>query len=170
MGKPATIYPEFFQRYLDEVKEDNLTMAFENQMPAAEAFFQTITEEFSNRKYAADKWTIKEVLQHIIDTERVFNYRALCFARKEPQALPSFDEKSYALYSNANNRKWKSLIEEFAAVRKSTEYLYKSFPEEVLDLVGKTNKYSISVLTLGFLTVGHLNHHIRIIQERYIGV
>ena len=80
-------YPDFFQKYINQVKEENLKPAFKNQMPAAELFFKSISNEFSNRRYAESKWTIKEVLQHIIDAERVFAYRALCIARKEPNVL-----------------------------------------------------------------------------------
>src|SRR5450432_2349241 len=120
----AGTYPSNFQRYIDEVKEDDLKTAFKNQMPAAEIFFQSITEELSKRKYAEGKWTIKEVLQHIIDAERIFGYRALCFARKEGHPLPSFDENEYAINSNANDRDWSELVAEFSSVRTSTEYLY----------------------------------------------
>jgi DinB superfamily len=167
---PATTYPEYFQRYIDQVKEDDLKIAFKNQMPSAEIFFQSISEEFSKRKYAADKWTIKEVLQHIIDAERVFSYRAMCFARKEQHILPSFDENGYALNSNANLRSWNNLIEEFVSVRKSTEYLYNSFTDDALNSIGKASDYSITATAVGFVIVGHVNHHVRIIQERYIGV
>ncbi len=171
MMKPLpTTYPEYFQRYINQVKEDDLQLAFKNQMPAAEIFFQSINEEFSKKKYAEDKWTIKEVLQHIIDAERVFSYRAMCFARKEQHILPSFDENSYALNSNANNRDWNELIEEFVATRKSTEYLFNSFNDDALNTIGKASNYTISVSAVGFVTVGHVTHHIRIIQERYIGV
>ena len=171
MNRPSpTTYPEYFQRYINQVKEDDLKLAFKNQMPAAEIFFQSISEEFSKRKYAEGKWTIKEVLQHVIDAERVFSYRAMCFARKEQAILPSFDENSYAVNSNANDRNWNELIEEFSATRKSTEYLFNSFTDEVLNAVGKASNYTITVAAVGFVTVGHVNHHIRIIQERYIGV
>ena len=139
-------------------------------MPAAEIFFQSISEEFSRKRYAEGKWTIKEVLQHIIDAERVFSYRAMCFARKEQHILPSFDENGYAFNSNANNRDWNELIEEFVATRKSTEYLFNSFTDEALNTIGKASDYTITVAAVGFVTVGHVNHHIRIIQERYIGV
>lgn len=167
---PVTSYPEYFHGYISQVKEDELKEAFKNQMPAAEAFLQTIDEELSKRRYAEDKWTIKELLQHIIDAERVFNYRAMCFARKEENILSSFDENNYAKNSNADGRNWHSLVEEFAALRKATEYLYSSFSDEALNAVGKASNYTISVSALGFITVGHLTHHLRIIQERYIGV
>jgi uncharacterized damage-inducible protein DinB len=163
-------YPSNFQRYIDQVKEDDLKTAFENQMPAAEFFFQSISEELSKRKYAEGKWTIKEVLQHIIDAERIFCYRALCFARKEKRPLHSFDENEYAVNSNANDRAWAELVGEFSAVRKSTEYLYNSFSSEAVNSIGKASDYTMGVSTLGFVIVGHVNHHIRIIQERYIGV
>jgi hypothetical protein len=163
-------YPSNFQRYIDEVKEDNLKTAFKNQMPAAEIFFKSINEELSKRKYAEGKWTIKEVLQHIIDAERVFGYRALCFARKEEHPLPSFDENEYAGNSNANDRDWHGLVAEFSSVRESTEYLYNSFSPEAMNAIGKASDYTMGVSTLGFVIVGHVNHHIRIIQERYIGI
>ena len=166
----AGTYPSTMQGYIDEVKENDLKTAFKNQMPAAEIFFESISEELSERKYAEGKWTIKEVLQHIIDAERVFAYRALCFARKEEHPLPSFDENNYAVNSNANDRDWRGLVAEFSTVRKSTEYLFNSFSKEAVDTIGRASDYTIGVSTLGFVIVGHVNHHIRIIQERYIGV
>ena len=170
MKPSATTHPEYFQQYINQVIEDDLKQAFKNQMPAAEIFFQSVSEELSKRKYAEGKWTIKEVLQHIIDAERVFSYRAMCFARKEQSILPSFDENSYTINSNANNRDWNGMIEEFTATRKSTEYLFNSFTDDALNTVGKASNYTITVAALGFITVGHVEHHIRIIQERYIGV
>ena len=171
MPKPSTTtYPEYFQKYIDQVKEDDLKIAFKNQLPPVEAFLQTISEELSMRRYAEGKWSIKEVLQHIIDAERVFNYRAMCFARKEQQVLPSFDENNYALNSHANERTWQDLVAEFAAIRNATEYLYSGFSDEVLNASGKASNYTISVSALGFVTIGHVNHHLKIIQERYIGV
>ena len=167
-NKKAT--PQNFQGYIDAVKEDDLNKALSGQMPAAEVFFQSISEELSTRRYAEGKWTIKELLQHIIDAERVFAYRALCFARKEQSILPSFSENDYASNSNANDRKWAEIISEFSSVRKSTEDLFNSFNIEALQSVGKASNYSMDVTTLGFVIVGHVNHHIRIIQERYIGV
>ncbi len=171
MAKPyAGSYPGYFQKYMDQVKEDDLMTAFKNQSIPGEAFLETITEELSLRRYAEDKWSIKEVLQHIIDAERVFTYRAMCFARGEQNILPSFDENLYAANSNADARNWKELISEFSATRKSTEFLFNSFTDAMLNKVGKASNYTTTPAALGFITVGHMNHHLRIIQERYLGV
>lgn len=171
MPKPSNeTFPGYFQRYISQVKEDELKEALKNQMPAAELFFKSIGEGFSNKKYAADKWTIKEVLQHVIDAERIFTYRALCFARKDQTILPSFNEIEYSAHSNANEREWQSLIAEFVSVRESTEFLYNSFNPDAIYTIGKASDYQISVEALGFVIVGHVSHHIKIIQERYVGV
>jgi DinB superfamily len=171
MNKPTPDnYPEYFQRYINQVKEDDLKLAFKAQMPAAELFFKSISDELSNLKYAPDKWTIKEVLQHAIDTERIFSYRTLCIGRGEQKVLPGFDEKIYAKNAHAATRNWQDLIDEFIIVRRSTDYLYNSLSEDALRTIGNVNDYKISAAAVGFITVGHLTHHIRIIQERYLGV
>ena len=164
------IYPPHFNAYIKLVKEDDIKTALKDQTPKAENFFNSITEEQSFYKYAEGKWTIKEVLQHVIDAERIFAYRALAFARKDKNILPSFDENEYAANSNSNIRSWRALIEEFNAVRKSTEILFNSFTEENLKTSGKASDYTITVMALGYITVGHSIHHINIIRERYIAV
>lgn len=162
-------YSTHFHDYIKLVEEDNITTALKNQTPAAQKFFNSITEEKSLYKYAEEKWTIKEALQHIIDAERVFTYRALAFARKDQNHLPSFDENSYAANSHANSRSWKDLIEEYLAVRKSTEMLFNSFTEEDLKSTGIASNNEISVMALGFTIAGHTAHHINILKERYLG-
>lgn len=161
-------YPAYFQNYISQVKEDDLEEAFKNQQEIIRDFFDAIPEEKTNTGYAAGKWSLKELLQHIIDTERIFNFRALSFARKEQASLPGFEENDYAANSNANARSWKSLCEELKVVRKSTEMLYDSFSEEALNTSGMANNNPTSVLAMGFINVGHLNHHKRIIEERYL--
>lgn len=169
MPKPsATTYPDYFTKYIDQVFEDDLPTAFSNQLPVISDLLNSITEERSMYAYDTGKWTLKELLQHMIDTERIFNYRALCIARKEAVSLPGFDENDYAANSNANNRNWKDLIEEFLAVRKSTELLYESFTDEALNSSGISNNNPITVSSLGFITVGHFYHHKKIIEERYL--
>ena len=169
MVKPAQEdYPEYFGKYINLVSEDNLLQAFKNQQPKINEMLHSISEEQSQYAYAPGKWTIKELLQHIIDGERIFNYRALCFARKETASLPSFDENLYAQNANANARDWQSLTAEFFNVRISTEDLYNSFTQEMFQYFGIASDKKISVASIGFITIGHLYHHINIIQERYL--
>ena len=160
--------PSNMEEYFNEAGNEDLKLSFKKQNSEAEKLFQSINEERSKSKYAEGKWTIKEVLQHLIDAERVFAYRALAFARKDANTLPSFDENDYANNSNANDRNWNDLISEFTFVRQSTEYLFSSFSEEALKTIGKASSYTIGVNTLGFVIIGHVNHHLAVIKERYL--
>ena len=171
MPKPLPgTFPTYFENYINQVKELDLKEAFKNQQEIINHYFDHIPEDKTNTGYETGKWSLKELLQHIIDTERIFNYRALAFARKEQKSLPGFDENEYAVNSNANARSWASLCEEMKAVRKATEIMYESFSDEVLNNTGLANNNSTSVLAMGFINVGHLNHHIRIIEERYLKI
>jgi hypothetical protein len=169
MPKPATTdYPEYFGRYISQVTEDDLVTAFNNQAKIFPAFLHSISEEKSTYAYAPGKWTIKELLQHLVDSERIFNYRALAIARKETVSLPSFDENSYAANSDANTRNWNSLANEFLNLRASTKDLYDSFNEQMLGQKGIANGKTISVLSLGFITIGHVYHHQKVLEEKYL--
>ncbi len=169
MSKPSpTSHPVYFQKYIDQVPEEDLQTGFTNQLPVIISFLSGISEEKSNNAYAEGKWTIKEVLQHIIDTERIFAYRSLCFARGEQVNLPGFEENDYAANSNAGSRSWQSLLDEFAAVRKSTEILFGSFTKDALEKSGTANNNLTSVSSLGFITLGHVYHHKKVLEERYL--
>lgn len=169
MPKPSpSDYPVYFQQYIDQVPETDLITAMTIQTRELESFLSTIPEEKSLFAYEAGKWSIKELLQHIIDTERIFCYRALCIARGEKVNLPGFDENEYAANSHANERKWDDLVKEFAAVRYATELLFKSFTNEALDSIGSSNNKSISVSSIGFIITGHYYHHKKILLERYL--
>lgn len=168
MPKPtAGDYPEYFGKYISLVPEEELSEAFKNQFPKIESFLRSIDEAESNYSYAPGKWTLKELLQHLIDCERIFNYRALCFSRKETVSLPAFEENEYAKNSNANNRSWKSLSNELINVRRSTVDLFNSFSDEMIQQTGIANNKSISVLSIGFIIIGHITHHIKVVQEKY---
>jgi uncharacterized damage-inducible protein DinB len=162
------VYPPYFYNYIKLVEDEDLNTVLNNQLAVLVPFLNLIPEEKHLYKYAEGKWTIKETVQHIIDAERVFAYRAMAFSRKEINALPSFDDKSYAANSNANSRKWKDLVEELTAVRKSTIYLFNSFTSEQLDTVGIASHNQINAKALGYIIAGHATHHINIIQERYL--
>ena len=169
MPKPSPLtYAPYFKRYVELVPENDLIPAFRNQTAGIQEFLSNITEEKSAYAYAEGKWSIKELLQHVIDTERIFNYRALCFARGEKTNLPGFEENDYAANSLANSRTWLSLIDEFLAVRKSSELMFESFNEVVINNAGLSNNNPNTVASLGFITVGHYYHHKKILLERYL--
>src|SRR5258705_4061854 len=131
--------PEFYHNYINHVHEDDLMEAFAKGSREFISFFENIPTDKTGYRYAEGKWSIKEVLQHIIDAERVFSYRAMCFARQDATSLPGFDENDYAKSSNADNRDWRRLLEEFKAVRKSSELLFTSFDTEQLNASGLAN-------------------------------
>ena len=169
MPKPSPdSYFAYFKKYVDQVPEEDLSAAFSNQLPVITDLLNSITEEKSMYAYDTGKWTLKELLQHMIDTERIFNYRALAIARKETVALPGFDENSYAANSNANSRSWRTLVDEFLAVRQSTQFLYNSFTDEALASSGTASNNRVTVNSLGFTTLGHFYHHKKVMEERYL--
>ena len=163
----SNTFPSYFNTYIKLIPESDVMEALKNHASRAEKFFNLISEEQSLYKYAEGKWTVKEILQHVIDAERIFCYRALSIARKEITMLPSFDERKYAANSFASQRLWKELTEEFKVVRQSSTLLFNSFPNESLDLAGKVSDYQMTVLALGFTIAGHSEHHMNIIRERY---
>ena len=169
MSKPSpTNYPGYFQKYIDLVTETDFLTALHNHSAGMVQFLHTISEEKSMFAYAEGKWTIKEMLLHMCDTERIFCYRALCFARGEKTNLPGFEENDYAANSDANSRPWESIVQEFLIVRKATEVLFKGFSEEALARVGTANNNPATVASIGFILLGHFNHHKKILAERYL--
>lgn len=160
--------PAYFHTYTNQVLEDDLMEAFRNQEVNLFNFLQSLPVEKRTYSYAPGKWTIIEVLQHLIDAERVFAYRALCFSRGDQTPLPSFDENNYAIHSKANKRNWDQLIEEFKHIRKGNELMFEAFDEQQLDAAGTASNNPLYVLGVGFIMVGHVNHHIRITRERYL--
>jgi uncharacterized damage-inducible protein DinB len=169
MPRPdLTRVPDYFHNYINQTDGDDLMKVLKNQTLSFEEFLNEIPKSKRNYRYAEGKWSIKEVLQHIIDAERVFAYRALCFARKDATPLPGFEENDYAANSKADQRKWKDLIKEFETVRRSTETLFDSFDDEQLDTAGTASGKSNYVLAIGFIIAGHANHHIKVTKERYL--
>ncbi|NRA94566.1 MAG: DinB family protein, partial [Psychroserpens sp.] len=133
-----------------------------------ESFLKTIPDEQFGHAYAEGKWTIKEVVQHIIDTERVFSYRALRFARYDSTELPGYDQDDFALNSKANLRSKEDILNEYSTQRAASIAMFESFDAETLLGQGKASGSSISVRALGFILIGHENHHCQIIKDRYL--
>ncbi|WP_231874635.1 DinB family protein [Polaribacter atrinae] len=127
-----------------------------------------LPKEKQSFTYAKGKWTMKELIQHVIDTERIFSYRALCFARNDKTSLPDFDQDLFVNNDNDNKRDYEDLLDEMSTLRKSTIQLYKSFSEEALLRIGVASENKISVRALGYLFSGHQIHHLNIIKERYL--
>ena len=163
-----TKVPEYYHKYTNQVSETDLMKSFKNETPAFIKFLESIPSSKHDHRYAEGKWTIKEVLQHIIDAERVFTYRALRFARKDPTPLPGFDENIFATNAKADKRNWNDMVEEFKSVRRSTEQLFASFDDEQLNAVGTASNASNYVLGFGYIIIGQSLHHMRIIKERYL--
>lgn len=160
--------PEFYTGYVNSIKEDELLEALANNTRQFRKFLKHIPGKKINYAYAEGKWTIKELLQHIIDAERVFVYRALSFARKDAAMLPGFDENVWAITAKAPKRKWNDLVDEFKALRAANQAFFASLDDEQLQQIGTANNNSMTVAGLGFVVAGHVAHHMRIIRERYL--
>ena len=160
--------PGYFKVYTDLVEEKNLAAAFTNQSLVIKDLLPSITEEKATYAYAPGKWSLKEMLQHIIDAERIFAYRALRIARHDKTPLAGFDENSYAAAANADKRIWEDLLKEFEAVRKSTDLLLQSFTQKQLEQTGTTNGEPNTVKALSFLVFGHILHHINVVKQKYL--
>jgi uncharacterized damage-inducible protein DinB len=168
MPKPqAGTYPAYFQKYIGLVETDSVAEAIDKYGLLLISFFEGVPEDKAEYRYAEGKWSVKEVLQHLMDTERIFGYRALSIARGDKTPLPGFDENNYARVSKADGRSLAGLIEELKAVRRSTDLLLKSFTEEQLQQTGITNGHPNTVNAIGFIVFGHLLHHKKILEERY---
>ena len=163
-----TEFEKYIQRYLDLVASENWIEEMKTVSDATLEIYESLSEEQGNYAYAEGKWSLKTLLQHLIDTEKVFAYRALRFSRKDQSVVSGFDEEAWADHSYADSRTLKSLIKEFKLTRKQSFIFFKTLPEDALQLSGTVNGNSINVETIGKLTVGHNIHHLNIIKERYL--
>ncbi|GAA5085822.1 DinB family protein [Chryseobacterium ginsengisoli] len=163
-----TDFQKYVQRYLDLIPSENWLEELKKSGENTVEIYSKLTEEQSLFAYAEGKWTLKELLLHLSDTERIFQYRILAFARGDKNELPGFDEELYAKNSFANERSINSLLEEYQLIRKSSQILLETLNPSVLDNLGTANGNQISAETIGKLIVGHNVHHLNIIEERYL--
>ncbi len=164
-----TEYASFYTGYIQAVSNEyNLVEELEISVHQLIKFVQNIPMDKFDYCYAEGKWTIKDILLHLIDAERIFAYRALRFARKDKTPLASFDENIYVDVAYANKRSIQDLLTELAVVRQATLSLFKSFSEEDLMQIGTASNHPMSVRALGFVIIGHQNHHQRVFEERYL--
>lgn len=165
---PTSEYNPFYHTYVMALGDVDLLDELRNGKQVLLSLLEEIPEEKLTYAYAEGKWTLSEVLVHMLDTERIFQYRALCIARNDKSEFPGFDQDAYVPVSNANNRSKKDLIDEYVAVRDSSITLFASLDEEALKRVGVASGSKMSVRALGFITSGHQAHHVRILRERYL--
>lgn len=161
-------YAPFYSSYVDQVKEEAPVPALENALAEAQQFLNTLPANKAEHRYAAGKWSLKEVLQHMIDTERVMAYRALTFARNDKTELPGYDENAWVESLDLSNQSLQELGEELIELRKSTLRLFRSFPEAVYTRTGIASRQPASVRALAYIIAGHQRHHFNIIRERYL--
>ncbi|WP_299534275.1 DinB family protein [Ulvibacterium sp.] len=157
-----------YKTYIDVLGEVELIDFLQKQLENFPQFIQSIPDSKWHYAYADQKWTVAEVLLHIIDAERVFQYRALRFARGDKTELPGFEQDLYVKFSGADRRSKESLIEEYRVVRRSSIALFSSLDRQRLNAKGRASTMSWSVAALGFVICGHQKHHRNVLRERYL--
>ncbi len=158
---------DYYFTYINQVPQGEILETLETQRDATLAALRQIGEQQSRHRYAPEKWSIREVLGHINDTERLFVFRAFWFARGMDAELPSFDQNVGVAASGADERSWESHVEEFEAVRAATLTFFRSLPAQAWTCRGKASGNPFTVRALAFITAGHVFHHMRILRERY---
>lgn len=160
--------PDFHKRYVEHVKEYDLLDALTISSKETLTLVRNIPEVKGDFRYAPEKWSIKELLCHMMDTERILAYRALRFARNDKTPLHGFEENDYATETNAGNRTIKNIADEMERLRQTTYDLFVNLTPEMLQRSGKANNLELSVINLGYIISGHESHHRRILKERYL--
>jgi uncharacterized damage-inducible protein DinB len=160
--------PPFYKGYVKLVDQPDVLQALRISGYRAMELVHSIPETKTDFRYAPGKWTIRQVLCHMLDSERIFAYRALRFARNDETPLAGFDENAYAKELNAESRSLPQIADEMEHLRTSTVDLFKSFSEEMLARKGTANKNELSVVALGIIIAGHETHHCKVIQDRYL--
>ena len=164
----ANEYNPYYSSYVQRLKGEDILVALSEGVEEVNDLMASLTEEKLKSAYAEGKWTIKEVLQHIMDTERIFCNRALRFARNDKTALPGFDQDDYVPFSGANERNSMEMLREYNAIRQATITLFQGFSKEMLHRVGVASGSNMSVRAIAYIVTGHERHHIQVIKERYL--
>ncbi|MEG8946247.1 DinB family protein [Rosettibacter firmus] len=161
-------YAQYYKSYVDLISSENIIEVLEKQLNETEEFFKSIDEEKSNYRYAENKWSIKEVLGHLVDSERIFACRALRVSRSDPNQLVTFDENLFIQESNYSSISFKDILDEFILLRKSTIMMFKGMTDEMMLRKGIINGIDITVRAIAYIIAGHTLHHLNVIKERYL--
>ena len=169
LGRPAAgEAADYYSKYIELVQGDDVVSQLASQQDQALALLSTISEEQSLYRYAADKWSIRELLGHVNDCERVFTFRALWFARGFTDELPSFDQEVAFRFANSDNISWATHVHEFKDIRASTVEFFRNLPEEAWMRSGVASGNPVTVRALAYVIAGHVAHHLAILRERYL--
>lgn len=169
LGRPAqTEAAPYYFTYINQVDSEDAIAVMERQLSESAALFSGISEEKSLNRYAAGKWSIRQVLNHVTDTERSFAFRALWFARGFSDPLPGYEQDIAAAGAEADGVAWAAHVEEFRRVRLATLSLFRNMPEAAWSRTGVASNNRFSVRAMAFITAGHAAHHFRILREKYL--
>lgn len=161
-------YESYYTGYVNWVKGKNIPALLLEQVEEIREFYEQMGEEKSLLAYEPGKWTGKEVLGHIIDTDRIMTFRALCFARGEKAALPGFDQDQYVVNADFNKIPLSALLDDFELSRKALVSLVKNLPESSYSNIGNANGFRVSVRALIHIIAGHAQHHINVLKQKYV--
>lgn len=165
----ADEYAPYYDRYISRVGEGDLRTILSDQLTTTLKFLESIPESRAGHRYAPDKWSIRQVMGHINDSERIFAYRALRIGRGDETPLAGFEQDDYIEPGRFDERTLRDLTEEFGHVRRASIALFAHFDEEALSRRGTASGYGVSVRALGYIIAGHELHHLAILRERYLG-
>ena len=169
LGRPQpTEAASYYYTYIDRVPGDDIVDVLGRQLEESVDFLSEISEERSLHRYALDKWSTRELLGHINDTERVFLFRALWFARGFQDPLPSFDQETGFKAAESDKVSWANHVDEFRAIRSATLAFFRNLPEDAWLRSGIASDNSVSVRAIAYIVAGHLTHHLAIVRERYL--
>jgi hypothetical protein len=169
MNRPTeTEYASYYQDYVNQVNETDIMAVLRSEIDDLDVLLNRLPAEKETYAYAEGKWTIREIIGHLIDGERVFGYRALCIARGEKQNLPGFEQDDYLRTSPYNRVELEELLSELRLVRLSNIAMFRTLDEEAWNRVGLANNNEVTVRALAFIMAGHLRHHMKVLRERYL--
>lgn len=158
----------YYFRYIDLARTDDIVSFLDDQMKETMPFLQNISEAQSTHRYAPDKWSIRELLNHVSDGERIFLFRALWFARGFTDALPSFEQETAVAGAKANDTAWADLVDEFRNVRLASLSFFRTLPDEAWSRTGVASDTPVSVNAIAYIIGGHVTHHVNVLKERYL--
>ena len=169
MSRPnESEYAPYYQDYVNQVSEDEILPVMRSQMDELDVLLDRLTPEQETYRYAEGKWSIREIVGHLIDGERVFGYRLFCIARGEKQNLPGFDQDDYMLTASYHEMALEDLLSELRLIRLGNLAIMRTLDEAAWNRLGTANQSPVSVRALAFIMAGHLRHHMNVLRERYL--